>query len=134
MYMCIHCGHEFEEIAAKNYDRSTGTWEEYCPNCGSEDFEEAERCEICGEWKVADNITDGVCKECIEKAATKENAFLIGMEDKVKVEMNGFIAWAWKTFDMEMELLKGVTDADAREYALNDTWVVAQILKRRNKK
>ena len=69
MYVCMHCGHEFEEIDRKHYDNSTGVWEEYCPNCGSEDFEEAAKCELCDEWHSAEKVVNGVCKNCIERGS-----------------------------------------------------------------
>ena len=43
MYICLHCGHEFEQ-PSNRYNRrwsDSDDSEQYCPNCGSEDFEEA---------------------------------------------------------------------------------------------
>ena len=135
MYICMHCGHEFEEIAAKNYDSASGTWEEYCPNCGSEDFEEAEKCEKCGEWHSAEKVTNGMCENCLTKAATVSNAYACGDHDKQNVELNGFIAWAFRSDEIESVLLnelmksKDLADKYAREYCMNDTWEFSQYIK-----
>ena len=38
-----------------------------CPYCGSEEIDEAEYCEVCGEPFAPEDLEDGVCKECSEK-------------------------------------------------------------------
>ena len=79
--ICLHCGHHFDgdEIVERGYDRATGTWDaEECPNCGSEDFEEAAQCSICGDWHLADKLTGGVCEECLNKYSTIKNAIEFG--------------------------------------------------------
>lgn len=95
-YICLHCGHAFEQPEAKHYDLACGTWDEYCPNCGSEDIEEAERCEVCGELFVDDDMIGHVCRECFDKGITQQNAFRYGETDINDVEINGFLAWVYE--------------------------------------
>ena len=135
MYICIHCGHHFEEPSNRYNKRwsDSDDSEQYCPNCGSEDFEEAEHCELCDAWKPVDDVINGCCRGCLEEHATKENAFLLGAEYKEN-GINGLIAYAWDTFDMEMELVKSVTAKDAKTYCMDDPWVFAEFIKRRIEK
>lgn len=135
MYKCLHCGHEFEDIDRKHYDHGTGVWEEYCPNCGSEDFEEAEQCELCGEWHVADKVHNGVCDDCLQKAETMGNVVAFGNTDKQEVELNGFLAWAFTPSEIEdiliNELLKSKDLANnyMHNYVMNDPYMFARHIK-----
>lgn len=141
-FICLHCGHHFDgdEIVAKHYDRATGTWDsEECPNCGSEDFEEAEQCPICGEWFSEEDMQYGVCADCIEKNVTKDNAFLYGSEDTQTVEINGFLAWCYSA-DEIMEILSkhfeqtsdGWKKRMVAEYCNDDKWNFADWLEENN--
>ena len=140
MFVCMHCGHEFEDIDARNYDNSTGTWEEYCPNCGSEDFEEAEKCEVCGEWHLAEKVVNGMCENCLKEEATVPNAFAWGEYEKQGVELNGFVAWAFTPDEINSILLtelmknKDLADKYARDYCMDDTWAFADYLKKEEDK
>ena len=86
MYKCNH-GHIFDEPTEKAYNHggqceAWGT--EYlnvCPECGSDDFDEVVRCDLCGEYitershddYIAFNLTDDagnyyndiVCNDCL---------------------------------------------------------------------
>lgn len=132
-WICLHCGAEFES-PLRDYDYATGHFDDSCPNCGSEDIEEAAECEECGAVKSAETIEryDGLCEDCIrEKAADLETAFRYGMDNKVTIEVNGLIASAWSTFQMEMELLRSVTQDDAVRYCMDDYGDFAYWLKQR---
>lgn len=58
MFVCLDCGAEFEEpkVEYENQGEFWGApaWEAFgaCPNCGSTDYDEARRCDHCGEWTV----------------------------------------------------------------------------------
>lgn len=94
-YICLHCGHAFEQPEAKHYDLACGTWDEYCPNCGSEDIEEAVQCSICKKWFSPDETVHGVCDNCLEKNMTVATATKYGADRKISVELNGFLAWVF---------------------------------------
>ena len=82
-FICLHCGHHFDgdEIVAKNYESETGTHDEYCPNCGSEDFEEAGHCIKCGGYFPLDDsnspenyMVGSICLDCLKKSVNRANA------------------------------------------------------------
>ena len=68
MYICKDCGAVFEEPykwrddpSPAGVSLSSGYYEYWeCPSCGSEDVDEAERCEVCGEY-IAES---GICESC----------------------------------------------------------------------
>ena len=131
-YICLHCGHAFDgdEIVAKYYDRATGCYDrEECPNCSSEDFEEAAVCEDCGEVVSVDDIVGRLCRECVVKNESSENALAYGEDRKECVELNGFLAWMVREFGLDYYLkkvLENLTDAEktrlVKEYCEDDIY------------
>lgn len=119
MYICMHCGHWFDE-PTNRYNRTVARPDDegFCPNCGSDFFDEAEQCELCGEWHAADYLHCGVCKKCEEEKSTVENAFKWGEEVKEGVELNGFLTWAFSVSEIE-EILKRelMESGKEKEYA-----------------
>lgn len=44
----------------------------HCPHCGSNDVEEAEKCQVCGEWFGLEQLNcDFYCEECAEDEANE---------------------------------------------------------------
>ena len=120
VYICLHCGHDFEEIARRHYDTATGVWEEYCPLCGSEDFEEAGHCLKCGDYFPIDKETGAenymigsICKDCVEKRVTRDNAFRF--------------AWDYK---IPHDELFGATEDEAKAFCLEDEYAFSEWLER----
>ena len=72
-YKCDHCVREFEEpdIITETHGMTDGSCEKIgvCPYCKGY-FEEMHKCEICGEWYTEDELTSGVCDECIYEHST----------------------------------------------------------------
>lgn len=137
MFICMHCGHEFEE-PQKDYDRGTGHMDECCPNCGSEDFEEAAECEICGTTHSVDALENGVCKDCLEKRATLENAYAYGEKYRTSIEINGLLAYAFDAKEIEgflrMVLRESrYKDRDARNFCMDDPYEFAKFIKEEDK-
>ena len=67
MYICNYCGETFEDCKIIEehhpYGSTTAIENWYvCPYCNDTDFEEAQRCERCGEF-VAD-LQEGLCDIC----------------------------------------------------------------------
>lgn len=67
MYICNNCGETFREYDTytEHHPYGNGTAEEVwaiCPYCGDNDFDEAKKCERCGEY-VAE-LHDGLCDCC----------------------------------------------------------------------
>lgn len=86
MYICDDCNRVFYEPSKHKEDYGWDTeygrnsaWqtESCCPYCGSENYEEAEDCDICGRTFLTDDlyITNGltyVCPDCYEKMEENE--------------------------------------------------------------
>lgn len=71
MYICNECKEVFEECEVVYESVPYGMGSAYrklyvCPYCGENDFDEAERCDHCGEWASKESMTDGYCEECYE--------------------------------------------------------------------
>ena len=74
MYICTQCNHIFEEgeekIIRENHGEYFGfpAYEEYsiCPVCGGQ-YDEAVDCSICGECHLEEDLTNGICDECLDK-------------------------------------------------------------------
>ena len=67
-YCCMECGNEFDEarVERQTYGEGCGydLWEyvELCPECGSADIEESEKCVVCGEWHIKGD--GAICSDC----------------------------------------------------------------------
>ena len=74
MYICTQCNHIFEEGEAKTIKENQGecfgfpTYESFsvCPMCEGE-YEEAVKCLICQEYHLEEDLTNGICDECLGK-------------------------------------------------------------------
>lgn len=76
-YKCNDCGHIFED--GEFYVQSEYMGEcwgapaykdfSYCPSCGGDGWEEAESCSRCNGVFLEDELTDGICDECLNEIA-----------------------------------------------------------------
>ena len=80
MYICLKCGETFDiEDMHKMPSFTVDGWTRYeyensCPECGSEDFTEAEECEICGIMCDPETLHAGrICDDCYQDAMTDMN-------------------------------------------------------------
>ena len=69
VYVCDRCGDTF------SLEESKRRWEDdqpitCCPNCGSADIEEGERCEVCREIHYPWKLRHGVCDSCFADAVS----------------------------------------------------------------
>ena len=93
MFKCLNCDYEFEEPKRKEVLFETHFKVEnlfggrhkmdllICPNCNSQDIEELQKCDICHEYFLEDELVDtegmlngGVgyaCEQCIEDGDIK---------------------------------------------------------------
>ena len=95
-YKCDHCVREFEEpdIITETHGMTDGSCEKHgvCPYCKGY-FEEMHKCEICGEYFTEDELSGGVCDECIYEHSTDiELCHKLGEEAEETIKINGFIA------------------------------------------
>ena len=95
-YQCHECDRQFEEpdIITETHGMTDGSCEKIgvCPYCKGY-FEEMQECKICGEWYTEDELTSGVCDECIYEHSTDiELCHKLGEEAEENIKINGFIA------------------------------------------
>ena len=97
-YQCHECDRSFEEpdIITETHGLDTPPYEKIavCPYCKGY-FEEMQECKICGEYFTEDELTSGVCDDCIYSHDTDiELLYRLGNEEDAKetVKLNGFIA------------------------------------------
>ena len=97
-YQCHECDRRFEEpdFITEKHGLDTPPYEKIavCPYCKGY-FEEMQECKICGEYFTEDELTSGVCDDCIYEHDTDiELLYKLGdcEEAKETVSLNGFIA------------------------------------------
>lgn len=138
-FVCLHCGHEFSwEELKRTYDRGTGHYDDECPNCGSEDIEEAESCVECGAVKSKDSLINGICAGCIKEAADDMRlAYQYGAERTSVIELNGVLARAFTRVQIEAILenwlmVNGDFGKECFQFATDDEGDFAEWLKEEN--
>ena len=76
-YKCNDCGHIFEDgefiVKSEYVGECWGTpaYDErsYCPSCGGDAWEEAGHCAKCRGVFLDDELTEGLCSECLNEIA-----------------------------------------------------------------
>lgn len=84
MYICIECGHEFEEgeervrYEDRNECHGSPSYEKYrvCPECGG-DYDEAVRCEECDHYAPKSELESGLCPDCAKRTEKEFQSILI---------------------------------------------------------
>ena len=139
-FVCMHCGHEFSwEELKRTYDRGTGHYDDECPNCGSEDIEEAESCVECGAVKSKDSLINGICAGCIKEAAEDMRlAYQYGADRTSVSELNGVLAMAFTRVQIEAILenwlmTNGDFGKECFQFATDDEGDFAEWLKEEKK-
>lgn len=148
MFKCLECGHIFDDGEQGTRSESRGEfWGESCtetisccPICKG-DYEETEKCEICGGEHFPDELTDGICEECIKNYETVETCYKVGKSEKETVKINCFLAETFAAEEIEKILIdilrKGEHDVDCAKFVKNDKyWFIdslKEVLKNENK-
>lgn len=100
-YICLDCGHIFDEgeqkVYRENHGLPGGYYEEFsvCPVCGG-DYEEAAHCVSCGGDFKDENLYDGWCEECLVKMISYDGFLLYALDKDLLAD---FVFE--KIFDME---------------------------------
>ena len=147
IYICEECGKVFEEDEICTWQESRGEFwgapcseeMEGCPHCKGS-FVKAKECKVCGKW-IKDDDWD-VCDDCLDKHKTSDNCFEIGKEYPEKIEINGFLGFAFTVEEIESiltERLKGDEEKIKKlafEYCEEDIpyfvdWVVQKCQKKK---
>ena len=142
-YECHNCGRRFEEpdIITERHGLDSPPYEKIgiCPYCKGY-FSEIHECKICGEYYTIDELTSGVCDDCVYQHDTDiELLYKLGNEDDAKenVKLNGFIASMFTAEQLcELaikELRKAKADGitvDGTEFIGSDkSWFAEQLIK-----
>lgn len=68
MFKCNDCNKFFEQPVVGEMEQETGYVEKSCPFCGSDYFEDASPCPLCGE-----PTTEDFCQDCYKKVSDRLN-------------------------------------------------------------
>ena len=94
-YECNHCGRNFDEpdFITETHGLETPPYEKIavCPYCKGY-FEEMYECKICGAFATEEQLTLGVCDDCIMAHATVDRCIKYGADCESSVPINGFVA------------------------------------------
>lgn len=75
MYKC-QCGMMFDspeyekDFSSEYFGRQVTHYTGVCPNCGSDEFEEMDKCDVCGEWIDPGTEMCDCCRKFIEDLAS----------------------------------------------------------------
>ena len=121
MFKCNECGMVFNEPATceEPHPYGMGSASETfacCPYCKG-NFEEAVKCEICGEWFTEDELFFGVCEDCknnlVEEYRYKPvECYKLAGAEKETVEINSLLVSLFTPEQIESALLKMIMEAD----------------------
>lgn len=83
LYVCNRCGEAFalEEGYSQHYEEGDIT---LCPNCRSDDLDEAVRCEVCREIHKDWDLRLGVCPDCFSDAISAWKACIGDLQPWVR--------------------------------------------------
>lgn len=140
MWKCKDCGAVFEEPLQERWtDRFEGQTyggiDEYCPECKSQEFEEAIPCLECNEFVGESELHNGICKSCLyDEALDADTAYFYGQEHKETVEINGLLAYLFDGDELEEALLKlalvKFNNGDHAKYCMDDPDSFSDFIKR----
>ena len=104
MYICFECGRIMEDYRSWTEPHGENRWG--CIYCSGR-IDEAVECEICNEYHLKEDLTNGVCQSCYEKQFDYEIAlkYLV----KKRLLRDFFLVWYWK-------VASDVTDDESEEF------------------
>lgn len=144
-YQCHECDRRFEEpdIITETHGMTDGSCEKIgvCPYCKGY-FEEMYQCKICGEWFTDEELTSGVCDDCIYQHDTDvELLYKLGNNDDAKgtIFINGFIASVLTAEQIseivmkELRTINYMSCINGTEFIGSDkSWFAEQLIKEKN--
>lgn len=144
-FQCHECDRRFEkpDIIIETHGLDSPPYEKIgvCPYCKGY-FEQVYQCKICGEWFTDDELTMGVCDECVYQHDTDyELCYKLGNEEeaKEKITINGFVASVFTEEQIseilirELRNIKDITNISCIEFIGSDkSWFAEQLIKEKN--
>ena len=107
-----------------------------CPECGG-NFDEAVQCKECNEWFFDDELTDGVCDECIEEIKAKyrydvKGCYELAKTETQSIEINSFLTSQYSVADIEELILKDLLqsgEVDCSNFINeDDSWFIEKAM------
>jgi len=96
MYICLNCGEIFDK--GKILHDDSGDYQ-VCPVCRDDDYSDAIKCELCGEYYSSLSIaTEHFCARCIDEVRDTAREFMLR-------HLGGFERWA---------LLEGMVEGEIK--------------------
>jgi hypothetical protein len=141
-YQCHNCLRDFEEPDIIREYHGTEEYEEIgvCPYCKGY-FEEMTQCKICGEYFTDDELSGGVCDECIYEHSTDiELCHRLGEEAEETIKINGFIASVFTEEQIINEILwnrikelNRIVNVSCYDFIDSDkSWFAEKLIKEKN--
>lgn len=90
-YICLNCGEVFHDPEHVHGDIILNVMcggDLVCPNCHSDNYDEAVCCAVCGEYYPEGETYDGYCENCLCEVSTAENVLDFCEDDKIDIEVN----------------------------------------------
>ena len=81
-YYCNECGEIYDETQMDSGENFFRMPIYVCPNCHSENVEECDRCELCGEYIEPDLV---FCKDCSEDIKTTWENMIHGLSKERRI-------------------------------------------------
>ena len=115
-YKCCDCGHIFEDgeeavwydthgLERPPYEKMSG-----CPICKGA-YEETVQCDVCGSDHLENELSGGVCDECINEYRKNFNAcYELSIGETTPIEINSLLASLFDVCDIEQILKEYIRD------------------------
>lgn len=112
MYKCKKCGAIFESPKTREEDcgeywggpchRLIGA----CPECGYADYDEVEKCKICGSYYLRGELHSGICGKCIDMYRKDfDTCYKLAKTTSAEITINQLLATLFSAADIECILV-----------------------------
>ena len=133
-------GHLFEEEDKAVWIETYGEFQEEetgCPYC-YENYEEAKHCFLCGRHYTEDELTEGVCDDCLNSFNNNiDVCFEVGSKESKDIALNSMLVELFNSEQIEEILLRELKEAgkiDCSAFINSDKeWFVENLLEYLNK-
>lgn len=134
MLICENCGEVFDESALKTDYEPHGEPIGVCPMCGSSFLKEAKFCRECHEQYDEDDLTCGLCDDCIKEKITLDSFLEFGLgecDDEEPSIFEQFMYEQWlgmETPDVPNASTAKMKEMFVREYEHAKKWEETSLL------